>query len=63
MDTKPNRKDLRKLKSIHTDLNNVMSKIAGLSLETERSIRKDSKKIEEARVNIKYVLSLLYEPL
>ena len=40
-----------------------MSKIAGLSLETEKMIREDSKKIEEARVNIKDVLFLLYEPL
>lgn len=60
---KPNRRDLQKLKNIHTDLKNVMSKIAGLSLETEKMIREDSKKIEEARVNIKDVLFLLYEPL
>lgn len=60
---KPNRRDLQKLKNIHTDLKNVMSKIAGLSLETEKMIRADSHKIEDARANIFEVLSQLYEPL
>lgn len=58
-----NRKDLQKLKNIHTSLVNVMSKIAGLSLETEKSIREETYKIEEARKEIEKKLKDIYYPL
>ena len=57
------RRDLQKLKSIHTDLKNVMSKVAGLSSETEKAIRDESKQIEGARVKILAILEGLYTPL
>lgn len=60
---KPNRKDLRKVKSIHTDLRNVMAKISGLEPETEKAIRKETHQLEAVRVKIEQLLTTLYSPL
>lgn len=60
---KPNRKDLRKVKSIHTDLRNVMAKISGLEPETEKAIREETHQLEAVRVKIEQLLITLYSPL
>lgn len=60
---KPNRKDLRKVKSIHTDLRNVMAKISGLEPETEKAIREETYQLEAVRVKIEQLLITLYSPL